>query len=92
MDSIFLREDEAWRFLAAIPDAKERLLSEVAMATALAYLTCDPDYALRLKATPVDLLHFAGAIASFCRKTRTIGGILSGEIKTFDDIEPFSSR
>ena len=41
---VFLRQNEAWRYVKSIEDAKERLLSEIAVAKALSFLATDPEY------------------------------------------------
>jgi hypothetical protein len=89
MDEVFLRQSEAWEFVRSIADAKEKLLTEVSLGKALAFLASDPAYAREFSRTPLDALTFARAMNAALRDTQVIGDILRGAVKTVDDLSPF---
>jgi hypothetical protein len=85
----FLRQGEAWEYVRAIPDAKERLLTEIAVAKALSFLATDPEYRRTFGKAPVDLLLYARTVHAVVRPTDILRSVLDGAITSIDDLDPF---
>ena len=85
----FLRQDEAWQYVKAIPDAKERLLTEFAVAKALSFLVGDPEYRQAFAIAPLDLLVFARTVHNLFGRLDVLRGVLDGTVTSIDDLDPF---
>lgn len=90
-DDVFLRQSEAWEFVRAIEDPKQRLLTELALANALSFLVADPDYRTRFSFAPLDLLTFARGANAFLQKQDVLRKVLNGEITHINDLNPFAA-
>jgi hypothetical protein len=64
----FRQQEAAWGYVARISDPKERLLTEIAVAKALAFLATDPEYRRTVSAAQVDLLLYARTVHELFRR------------------------
>lgn len=85
----FLHQNEAWSFVRSIPEPKERLLTELALAKALSFLAADSSYRETFSVSPMDLLTLARTLREFFKDTSVISGVLNGSIASVDDLDPF---
>ncbi|WP_434044606.1 MULTISPECIES: hypothetical protein [Sorangium] len=85
----FLRQPEAWEYIKSIADAKERLLTEIAVAKALSFLATDSEYRRTFEKAPVDLLLYARTVHALFRHSDVLRGVLDGVITSIGDLDPF---
>jgi hypothetical protein len=89
MGELFLRQSEAWDFIRSIQDPTVRLLTEVALGNAFSFLASDPQYRAEFSLAPLDALTYARAISAFVKNKQVLADILSGTVKSIDDLGPF---
>jgi hypothetical protein len=85
----FLRQTDASNYVNSIADAKERLLTEIAVAKALSFLAADSEYRLNVGKAPIDLLIYARIVHALFRRADVLKGVLDGAITSIDDLDPF---
>jgi hypothetical protein len=86
----FLNQTEAWNYVGTIADARERLLTEYALARALSFLVTDPSYPVAVaEGRAVDLLVFARTVHALFEDTDVIRRIIDGDIESIDVLSPF---
>jgi hypothetical protein len=88
-EAIFVRQEQARQYIAAISDPTERLLTEAALSRAIGAWVGDPVQRALLMETPIDLLAYARGTHAFFRNRDLIQRILNGECRSVDDIEAF---
>jgi hypothetical protein len=89
MSEVFLRQNEAWEFIRTIADPTVRLLVEVALANTFSFLLADPQYGKEFSSAPLDALTYARAMCAFLNNKQVLADILSGNVKSIDDLSPF---
>jgi hypothetical protein len=85
----FLRQSEAWEFVRSISNAKQRLLTEIAVARALSFLASDPEYRHTFGQAPLDMLTFARTVHALFQQTDVLKDVIDGAITSVDDLNPF---
>jgi len=86
MELPFTRQDEARAYAAAISDPVERLLAEAFLSKAVGALVTKRVQPPQGTA-PVDLDLLVRLVHEFLRDRRTLGQILSGQLKSLEDVE-----
>ena len=86
MELPFSRQDEAGAYAAAIGDPVERLLAEAFLSKTLGALVTKRVQPPQGTA-PVDLHFLIRLVHEFLRDRKTLGDILSGQLKSLEDVE-----
>lgn len=89
MSEVFRGQTEAVAYVRAIPDQVERTLTDVALNRAISFLVTDADYKKQFAASPFDLLLFTRTTHAFFKRKDVVADILSGKVKSVDDLSPF---